>query len=140
MKTSAIRKHEPVWYLVDAENAVLGRLSTKVSGLLRGKQKPSFVNHMDCGDHVVVINAEKVVLTGRKMDQKNYYHHSTHPGGLKTVAIKDTLETYPERIIEFAVKGMLPKNKLQNEWLKRLHVYAGSEHPHQANLANQPTV
>ena len=137
MNTSAIRKHEPQWFILDADNAVLGRLSTKAAGMLRGKQKPEFVNHMDCGDHVVIINASKVVLTGNKLDQKNYYHHSWHPGGLKTVAAKDLMETNPSKIIEFAVKGMLPKNKLQNEWLKRLHVYADANHPHQANLVNK---
>ena len=91
---------------------------------------------MDCGDHVVVINAKNLVLTGNKVADKKYYHHSWYPGGLKTVAAKDLIEKDPSKIIEFAIKGMLPKNKLQNEWLKRLHVYATAEHPHQANLAN----
>lgn len=137
MKTSAIRKHEPTWYLVDAENMVLGRLSTKVAGMLRGKQKPEFVNHMDCGDHVVVINCEKIVMTGKKLEQKNYYHHTGWSGGIKSISAEKLMDTKPEKIIEFSVKGMLPKNKLQNEWMKRLHVYAGTEHPHQANLANK---
>jgi large subunit ribosomal protein L13 len=135
MKTSSIRKHEPAWHIVDAKGAVLGRMSTQVADLLRGKSKLSFVNHMDCGDHVVVVNAGQVAFTGNKLQTKAYYHHSFHPGGLKTEMAKDLIETKPEKIIEAAVKGMLPKNKLQNEWMKRLHVYAGTDHPHKANVA-----
>lgn len=136
MKTSAIRKHEPAWHFIDAENKVLGRISTEAANVLRGKNKLSFVTHMDCGDHVVVINAGKVVLTGNKLNVKAYYHHSSHPGGLKTEYAKDLIVTDPAKIIERAVKGMLPKNKLQDEWMKRLHVYAGSEHPHMGNVAH----
>jgi len=135
MKTSDIRKHEPTWYVLDAENQVVGRLATQAADLLRGKAKTDFVPYLDCGDHVVIINAKGLVFTGNKLQDKKYYHHSWHPGGLKTVAAKDLFETNPSQIIEFAVKGMLPKNKLQNEWLKRLHVYATAEHPHQANVA-----
>lgn len=134
MKTSAIRKHEPAWHLIDANGQVLGRLATEAATLLRGKNKVSFVNHMDCGDHVVVVNAKDVVMTGNKVESKAYYRHSRYPGGLKTEYAKDLMETNPEKIISYAVKGMLPKNKLQKEWMKRLHVYAGTEHPHQANV------
>lgn len=136
MKASAIRKHEPTWYLIDANDRVLGRLATEAATVLRGKQKTSFVPYLDCGDHVVVINAAHVVLTGNKLQTKAYYHHSSHPGGIKAEYAKDLILTDPSRIIEEAVKGMLPKNKLQNEWMKRLHVYAGDEHPHKANVAH----
>jgi large subunit ribosomal protein L13 len=136
MKTSDIRKHEPTWHILDAEGKVLGRLATGAADLLRGKNKPSFVRNMDCGDHVVVINAKNLVLTGKKMDQKAYHHYSGFHGGLKTKLAKEVMEETPERVIQSAIKGMLPKTKLQNEWMKRLHVYAGSEHPHAANTAN----
>ena len=136
MKTSAIRKHEPTWHILDAEGKVVGRLATEAANLLRGKGKPSFVTYLDCGDHVIVINASSLVFTGNKMDQKGYHHYSGFHGGLKTVLAKHLIAENPEKIIESAVKGMLPKTKLQNEWMKRLHVYAGNEHPHQANLAS----
>jgi large subunit ribosomal protein L13 len=136
MKTSSIRKHEPQWHIIDAEGKVLGRLATQAADFLRGKNKVSFVPYLDCGDHVVIINAGKVVLTGNKLEQKKYYHHSWHPGGLKETSAKILMETKPETILEKAVEGMLPKNKLQGEWMKRLHVYAAAEHPHQANVAN----
>lgn len=136
MKTSAIRKHEPAWHLIDADGKVLGRIATEAANLLRGKGKVSFVSHLDCGDHVVIINAKKVTLTGNKAQQKTYHHHSFHPGGIKTEYVKDLIVTDPARIITAAVTGMLPKNKLQSEWVKRLHVYAGSEHPHAANVAH----
>ena len=135
MKTSSIRKHEPAWHILDAKEAVLGRLATQAADLLRGKQKTSFVLNMDCGDHVVVVNAANLVLTGNKMNSKAYYHHSYHPGGLKTEYAKDLITKNPEKMVISAVKGMLPKNKLQNEWLKRLHVYATAEHPHMANVS-----
>lgn len=135
MKTSSIRKHEPAWHILDAKDAVLGRLATKAATLLRGKNKVSFVTHFDCGDHVVIINAAGVALTGNKLQTKAYYHHSWHPGGLKTEYAKDLITENPEKILINAVKGMLPKNKLHNEWMKRLHVYASAEHPHQANVA-----
>ncbi len=136
MKVSSIRKHEPAWHFIDAEGKVLGRFCTDAANLLRGKGKTSFVTHMDCGDHVVIINAAKIVLTGNKINAKAYYHHSFHPGGIKTEYAKDLMINDPAKIIEFAVKGMLPKNKLQGEWLKRLHVYAGAEHPHLGNVAH----
>lgn len=134
MKTSAIRKHEPAWHILDAQGVVVGRLATVAAGLLRGKAKVSFVNNMDCGDHVVIVNAATLVLTGNKMETKVYHHHSWHPGGIKAEYVKNLIKEKPETIIIKAVKGMLPKNKLQGEWMKRLHVYAGTEHPHQANV------
>jgi large subunit ribosomal protein L13 len=136
MKTSAIRKHEPTWYVIDAQGQILGRMATEIAGKLRGKAKPSFVPYLDCGDHVVVLNASNIVLTGNKAEDKAYHHYSGYPGGLKTDLVKDLIKRHPEKIVESAVKGMLPKNKLQNEWMKRLHVYSGSQHPHVANLAN----
>lgn len=138
MRTSSIRKHEPTWHILSAEGKVLGRLATRVADLLRGKNKVEFVQYMDCGDHVVITNAAQIVLTGNKIEQKKYYHYSGYPGGMKTTYVKDMITKNPEKIVINAVKGMLPKTKLQNEWMKRLHVYAGAEHPHQANVANQP--
>ena len=120
------------WYVVDAEGMVLGRLATTVAARLRGKHNPMFTPHVDTGDTVVVINAEKIVLTGRKMEQKNYYRHSGYIGGLKTINAKDLLEKRPEDLIRFAVKGMLPKNKLGRKLFKKLKVYAGADHPHTA--------
>jgi large subunit ribosomal protein L13 len=137
MNTSTIRKHESGWHIIDAEGKILGRLATEVANILRGKNKPMFVSHMDCGDHVVVINASKIAMTGNKMEDKAYYHYSGFPGGMKTTTVKDLVISRPAMIIESAVKGMLPKNKLQNEWMKRLHVYSDMEHPHQANTANK---
>lgn len=137
MKTKHIRHHEPTWFHVDASGKVLGKLATEVAGKLRGKQKVSFVQHWDCGDHVVVTNASEVVLTGLKLQQKSYFHHSRWPGGIKERKASDLQVTDPAFLIQNAVKGMLPKNKLQNEWMKRLHVYAGAEHPHVANLAGK---
>ncbi len=129
-------KQEVAWHIIDANEKVLGRLATEVATLLRGKQKPEFVPYLNVGDHVVIINAKGIVLTGNKWEQKAYHHYSGHPGGMKTVLAKTLRASNPEKIVENAVKGMLPKNKLQNEWMKRLHVYAGSEHPHQANTAS----
>ncbi len=120
------------WYLVDAEDQTLGRLASRVAQILRGKHKPIYTPHLDTGDHVVVINAEKVALTGRKMDQKMYYHHSGYPGGLKAEPIKRVLARHPERVIEDAVRGMLPKGKLGRAMYKKLRVYAGSDHQHAA--------
>lgn len=125
----------PAWHLIDADNKVLGRLATEVALLLRGKQKPEFVPYLNCGDHVVVINAAKVALTGNKLEQKSFHHHTGYPGGLRETTLKEIMENKPEEAIIRAVKGMLPKNKLQQEWLKRLHVYSGTEHPHAANIA-----
>ena len=136
MKRSAISTTEPNWHVIDAKDVVLGRFCTRVADLLRGKYKVAFVPYMDCGDHVVIINASQVKLTGNKLRDKTYYHHSAYPGGLKSELLSSILRTSPERIVQMSVKGMLPKNKLQNEWMKRLHVYAGVVHPHGANLAN----
>jgi large subunit ribosomal protein L13 len=135
MKTSSIRKHEPSWHVLDAEGQVLGRVATQAADLLRGKLKVEFVPYLDCGDHVVIINAKGMVLTGRKMEEKAYHHYSGWHGGLKTTTVKELIAKRPDDIFVRAIKGMLPKNKLQGEWMKRLHVYAGSEHPHQANIA-----
>lgn len=137
MKVSAIRqKHEPVWHLIDAKDRVLGRFATEAATLLRGKQKPEFVNYMDCGDHVVIINAKHLVLTGNKINDKAYHHYSGFHGGMKTAMAKDLIKDQPEKIVESAVKGMLPKTKLQGEWMKRLHVYPEATHPHDANVAH----
>lgn len=120
------------WYVVDATGQVLGRLAAQVAALLRGKHKASFAPHMDMGDYVIVINADKVVLTGNKLDQKMAYSHSGRPGGLKAVAYGELMEKNPELVVEKAVKGMLPHTSLGREQGKKLHVYAGSEHRHAA--------
>jgi len=120
------------WSVVDANGAVLGRLASVVASRLRGKHNPMFTPHVDMGDWVIVINAEKIVLTGRKLDEKNYYRHSGYIGSLKTISAKELMEKRPEDLIRFAVKGMLPKNKLGRKLFKKLKVYAGDEHPHQA--------
>jgi len=120
------------WWIVDAEGAVLGRLASKVAATLRGKNNPLYTPHADLGDSVVVINAEKIVLTGKKMDQKNYYRHSGYIGGLKTITARKLIEKRPEDVIRFAVKGMLPKNRLGRKIFKKLKVYAGDQHPHEA--------
>ena len=120
------------WCLVDAENAILGRLASTVAARLRGKHNPLFTPHVDTGDWIVVINADKVALTGRKWDQKNYYRHSGYIGGLKTITAKKLMEKRPEDLIRFAVKGMLPKNKLGRKLFKKLKVYSGNQHPHEA--------
>ncbi len=127
-ETSVTRK----WYLVDAEGQVLGRLASRVASLLRGKHKPIFTPHVDTGDHVVVINAREVRLTGDKLSSKVYYHHSGYPGGLKYTTAGTLKTTKPERLVQFAIQGMLPKNKLGRAMLKKLRVYAGPDHPHQA--------
>ncbi len=120
------------WYVIDATNEVLGRLSSKVSKILRGKNKPDFTPHVDCGDNVIIINAEKIRLTGKKLTDKQYIRHTGYPGGQRKTTPEALLTKKPERIIEMAVKGMLPKNKLSNAILRNLFVYAGSEHPHEA--------
>lgn len=120
------------WHLVDATDKTLGRLATEVALRLRGKHKPTYTPHVDTGDHIVVVNAEKIKVTGRKMEQKVYHHHTGYIGNLKSIPLADLLEKHPERVIEKAVKGMLPKNKLGRAMYKKLHVYAGSEHPHAA--------
>ena len=125
------------WVLVDAENEVLGRLAAKVAKIIRGKNKPNFTPHVDCGDHVVVINAEKVRLTGDKWDQKEYVRHSGYPGSQRFTTAREMLAKKPAFIIEKAVKGMLPKNKLGSALFRNLHVYTGGEHPHEAQQPKQ---
>lgn len=120
------------WCLVDAENAILGRLASTVAARLRGKHNPLFTPHVDTGDWIIVINADKVALTGRKWDQKNYYRHSGYIGSLKTITAKKLMEKRPEDLIRFAVKGMLPKNRLGRKLFKKLKVYSGDQHPHEA--------
>jgi large subunit ribosomal protein L13 len=120
------------WWVVDAQGAILGRLASQVAAALRGKNNPLYTPHADLGDSVVVINAEKIVLTGRKMDQKNYYRHSGYIGGLKTITARKLIEKRPEDVVRFAVKGMLPKNSLGRRLYKKLKVYAGDQHPHEA--------
>ena len=120
------------WYVVDAEGQTLGRLASEVAKVLRGKNKPEFTPHVDTGDYVIVINAEKVKVTGKKMDQKVYHHHSAYVGGMKEVILKEKMAKKPEQVIELAVKGMLPKGPLGRQMYTKLHVYAGSEHKHQA--------
>jgi len=120
------------WYVVDAEGQTLGRLCSEVAKVLRGKNKPIFTPHADCGDYVIVINAEKINVTGKKLDQKIYYHHSDYVGGMKETKLKDMLIKHPERVIELGVKGMLPKGPLGRQMYKKLFVYAGAEHQHEA--------
>ena len=128
---------ERKWFVVDAQGKRLGRLSTEVASVLRGKHKPTFTPHVDCGDYVIVINAKEIELTGNKWNDKKYYRHSQYPGGLKTTTAKELNNKFPERVVEFAVKGMLPKGKLGRAMYKKLFVYAGAEHPH---AAQQPVV
>ena len=123
---------ERKWYVVDAEGETLGRLASKIAVILRGKHKPIYSPSVDCGDYVIVLNADKIHVTGRRLDQKVYYRHSGYPGGLRSITLRDQLERYPTRPVELAVKGMLPKNKLGRKMHKRLKVYTGTEHPHQA--------
>ncbi len=123
---------ERKWYVVDAEGQTLGRLASEVANVLRGKNKPVFTPHEDMGDYVIVINAEKIAVTGKKMEQKHYYSHSDYVGGLKDTTLKDMLDRHPERVIEHAVRGMLPHGALGNTMYKKLFVYAGPEHKHEA--------
>ncbi len=134
MKTYSVKagEIEHRWYVVDAEGKVLGRLASEVARILRGKHKPTYTPHLDTGDYVVVINAEKIELTGNKADQKTYFRHSGYMGGEKHIPFRRMQEKHPERIIELAVKGMLPKNALGRQMRDKLRVYAGPEHPHQA--------
>lgn len=120
------------WYVVDAEGKTLGRLATQVARILRGKHKPVFTPHLDMGDYVIIINAEKVQVTGRKLETKQYYRYSGHMGGLRRVSLSKQLGTHPERVLVHAVRGMLPKNRLGRAMIKKLKVYAGSKHPHAA--------
>ena len=125
-------KIERKWYVVDAEGQTLGRLAAEVAKVLRGKNKPEFTPHIDTGDNVIVINAEKIKVTGKKLDQKVYYHHSDYVGGMKETTLREMMAKKPEQVIELAVKGMLPKGTLGRTMIKKLHVYAGAEHAHQA--------
>ncbi|MBO5158498.1 MAG: 50S ribosomal protein L13 [Lachnospiraceae bacterium] len=125
-------KIERKWYVVDAAGLTLGRLASEVAKVLRGKNKPEFTPHIDTGDYVIVINAEKVVVTGKKLDQKIYYHHSDYVGGMKETTLREMMAKKPERVIELAVKGMLPKGPLGRQMYTKLHVYAGAEHDHAA--------
>lgn len=120
------------WVLIDAENQVLGRLATKAARLLRGKLKTNYTPHVDCGDNVIIINAEKIILTGKKMEDKEYVRHTGYPGGQRFTSPRQLLAKKPAAVVEKAVKGMLPKNRLGSELFRNLHVYAGPEHPHQA--------
>jgi len=121
------------WYVVDAQGQTLGRLATRIAAVLKGKHKPIYSPSMDTGDYVVVINAKKIVATGRKLDEKLYYRHTGYPGGLRTVNLRDQLDKHPERVISAAVRGMLPHNRLGRAMFKKLKVYAGAEHPHAAH-------
>ena len=135
MKNTFMQKKETVernWYVIDAEGVSLGRLATRVADVLRGKHKPTYTPHIDCGDFVIVINASKVNLTGNKLDDKMYYNHSGHTGGLRERTAREMKEKYPEEMIERAIKGMLPKGRLGRQMYRKLFVYAGSEHPHMA--------
>ena len=125
-------KIERKWYVVDATGYTLGRLASEVAKVLRGKNKPQFTPHVDTGDYVIVVNADKIKVTGKKMDQKIYYNHSDYVGGMKETTLREMLEKKPEKVIELAVKGMLPKGPLGREMFTKLHVYAGAEHPHAA--------
>jgi large subunit ribosomal protein L13 len=128
---------ERSWYVIDAEGQTLGRLATQIAVLLRGKHKPIYSPSVDCGDFVVVVNAEKIHVTGRRLDQKKYYRHSGYPGGLTEISMRDQLQKHPARVIEAAVRGMLPKNKLGRKMFKKMKTYVGPEHPHEAQ---QPAV
>jgi large subunit ribosomal protein L13 len=128
---------EREWFLVNAEGKTLGRLAAEIAKVLRGKHKPIYSPHLDCGDYVIVVNAEKVRVTGRKLDQKMYYRHSGYPGGIKSISLRNQLQKHPDRVLQAAVRGMLPKNPLGRKMLKKLKVYVGDSHPHQAQ---QPKV
>ena len=134
MKTFMQKKEtvERKWFVVDASGKTLGRLATQVANVLRGKHKPTYTPHIDCGDNVIIINAEKINLTGNKMDKKIYYNHSGYPGGLRERTAKTMVEQYPEEMIERAIKGMLPNGPLGRQMFKKLFVYAGENHEHQA--------
>ena len=123
---------ERIWYVVDAEGKTLGRLASEVANVLRGKNKPTYTPHIDTGDYVIVVNAEKIQVTGKKLDQKIYYHHSEYVGGMKEATLREMMQKKPEFVITHAVKGMLPKGPLGRQMLKKLHVYAGPEHNHAA--------
>ena len=134
MKTYSAKPGEVTreWYLVDAEGKTLGRLATQIADTLRGKQKPQYTPHVATGDFVIVVNAEKIQVTGNKLDQKRYYRHSGYPGGLRSRTLREQLERRPTEVLRVAVKGMLPKNRLARQQLTKLKIYAGPEHPHEA--------
>ena len=134
MKTFSAKKEEVVhdWFQVDAETETLGHLATKIAHILRGKHKPIYTPHVDTGDFIVVTNAEKIKLTGKKLQDKQYYRHTGYPGGIRSVNVEELLEKKPEMVIMKAVRGMLPKNRLGRQMIKKLKIYAGKDHPHQA--------
>jgi large subunit ribosomal protein L13 len=135
MKTTVFAKSGSIrgdWFVVDASDKTLGRLATQIAHRLKGKHKAIYSPHVDMGDHIVVLNAEKIHVTGRKLTDKIYYHHTGYIGGIKSIALEKLLKEHPERVIEIAVKGMLPKNTLGRQMFRKLHVFAGTEHPHQA--------
>jgi large subunit ribosomal protein L13 len=134
MKTAFTRKEDVdrKWYVVDAQDQVVGRLAVEIARRLRGKHKPTYTPHIDTGDYIVVVNAEKVKFTSNKLEQKVYHHHSGYPGGFKTITAKRLLQTKPERVLELAVRGMLPKNALGRRMFKKMKIYIGPNHPHEA--------
>jgi large subunit ribosomal protein L13 len=134
VKTFSAKSHaiDREWFVLDAEGKTLGRLAARIAIVLRGKHKPIYTPHVDCGDYVIVVNADKVNVTGQKLDQKMYYRHSGYPGGLSEITLRKQLQIHPERVIEAAVRGMLPKNRLGRKMFKKLKVYAGPGHPHEA--------
>ena len=138
MKTFSAKPQdiERRWFVVDAQGQTLGRLATRIATVLRGKHKPIYTPHMDCGDYVIVVNADKIHVTGQKLEQKTYYRHSGYPGGLRQVSLRRQLQVHPDRVIEAAVRGMLPHNRLGRKMFKKLKIYAGPTHPHEAQ---QPT-
>ncbi len=140
---SYMQKKETVerkWYVIDAEGKTLGRVASKAAHILRGKHKATYTPHIDCGDYVIIVNASKVLLTGNKLEDKKYYSHSGYPGGLRTRTAKEMIEKYPEEMVEKAVKGMLPKNRLGRAMYKKLFVYAGSDHKHMAQKPSEMDV
>ena len=142
MKTfmASPEKIERKWYVVDAENKTLGRLASEVAKILKGKNKPIYTPYVDTGDFVIVVNADKIAVTGKKQDQKKYYRHSDYVGGLKETTLREMLDKKPEKVVELAVKGMLPKGPLGRQMYTKLHVYAGAEHPHAAQKPEVLTV
>jgi large subunit ribosomal protein L13 len=123
---------ERQWWVIDAKDQTLGRVATQIATLLKGKHKPEFSMHMDVGDHVIVINADRIHVTGRRLDQKMYYRHTGYPGGLRSLSLREQLDKRPEKVMEMAVRGMLPKNRLGRQMFRKLKVYAGPDHPHKA--------
>ncbi len=142
MKTYSAKKEEVrrQWVMVDAEDMVLGRLASQIALVLRGKNKPTFTPHVDTGDFVVVVNAEKIRLTGNKLDDKVYYRHSGYPGGIKSMTAREMLEKKPDQLVRKAVRGMMPKNRLGRQMLNKLKIYVGPDHPHQAQQPEKITI